>query len=60
MFPNETCSAALVESDMGTKVLLFVYQGPKVGWWTRFYDVKDEGPNQVPEDTVRKFADPQH
>lgn len=37
-----TCSAALVESDLGAKVLLFRYEGPTTGWWTRFYDASKE------------------
>jgi hypothetical protein len=32
------CSAALIESDLGTKVILFRYNN-KSSWWTRFYDV---------------------
>lgn len=57
---NATPSAALVESDLGMKVLLFQYLGQKAGWWTRFFDVKDAEPNRVPVDTARPLADPQH
>jgi hypothetical protein len=37
----ETFSAALVESDLGTKILLFKHEG-RNRWWTRFYDVPKE------------------
>jgi hypothetical protein len=37
----ESYSAALVESDLGTKILLFKHMGKK-WWWTRFYDVSHE------------------
>jgi hypothetical protein len=33
-------SAALIDSDLGKKIVLFQYQGPDVGWWTRVYDQK--------------------
>ena len=40
----DKCSAALIESDLGTKILrLFRYEGPAIGWWTRFYDVSATG-----------------
>lgn len=41
----ENCSAVLVNSDLGTKILLFRYEG-KTGWWTRFYDVSYKKTNQ--------------
>jgi hypothetical protein len=44
----ETYSAALVESDLGTKILLFRYEQTN-RWWTRFYDVPDEEPNNEPK-----------
>lgn len=30
--------AALIDSDFGKKIILFRYEGPKSGWWTRVYD----------------------
>ncbi len=36
----EKCSAAIIESDLGKKILLFKYE-EKLRWWTRFYDVPD-------------------
>ncbi len=40
--PN--CSAALIESDLGRKILLFRYEPhEKMSfWWTRFYDAPQE------------------
>ncbi len=37
---REEFHAALVDSDLGKKIVLFQYQGSTVGWWTRVYDVK--------------------
>jgi hypothetical protein len=31
-------TAALVQTDLGEKIVLFKYDGPKVGWWSRVYD----------------------
>ncbi len=41
----ENCSVALVESDLGTKIFLFRYEG-KTSWWTRFYDASDNKTKQ--------------
>ncbi|MCK5607448.1 hypothetical protein KAR91_36525 [Candidatus Pacearchaeota archaeon] len=30
--------AALIDSDLGKKIVLFQYKGTAVGWWTRVYD----------------------
>lgn len=30
-------SAALLDTHLGSKILLFRYQGPSAGWWSRFY-----------------------
>lgn len=37
----ENCSAALIESDLDVKVLLFKYEenSSSSTWWTRFYDI---------------------
>lgn len=32
--------AALVDSDLGKKIVLFRYTGSITGWWTRVYDQK--------------------
>jgi hypothetical protein len=37
--------AALIDSDLGTKILLFGHGGEAAGWWTRFYDVPDTDAN---------------
>ena len=42
---TETYSAALVQSDLGKKVFLFKPERNN-RWWTRFYDVEEEKPNQ--------------
>ena len=42
------CSAALIESDLGSKILLFKYEprDKTSFWWTRFYDApKEAEPN---------------
>ena len=47
---KETFSAALVESDLGAKILLF--RPERNGrWWTRFYDVPKKEQNQPVEGT---------
>ena len=33
-------SAILLDSDCGKKIILFRYEGERLGWWTRFYDAK--------------------
>ena len=33
-------NAALINSDLGRKVILFRYEGVQTGWWTRVYDAK--------------------
>ena len=43
---KETFSAALIESDMGTKILLFKPEKNN-RWWTRFYDVEKEKQNKA-------------
>ena len=40
--PN--CSAALLKTNLGQKILLFKYVG--TDWWTRFFDVPQNKPNQ--------------
>ena len=30
-------SAALIDSNLGPKIILFRYEGKAIGWWTRFY-----------------------
>jgi hypothetical protein len=30
--------AAVVETNSGRKILLYRYQGPTIGWWTRIYE----------------------
>jgi hypothetical protein len=32
--------AALVETDLGEKIVLFQYSNASIGWWTRVYDSK--------------------
>jgi hypothetical protein len=32
--------AALVETDLGEKIVLFQYGNTSTGWWTRVYDSK--------------------
>ncbi len=36
----EGYSVARCESDLGGKIVLFRYESPKVGWWTRVYDAR--------------------
>jgi len=38
----ENCSAALIESDLGKKVLLFKYKESSSQWWTRFFEIPEE------------------
>jgi hypothetical protein len=33
-------TAALVQTNVGKKIVFFAFQGPKVGWWSRVYDDK--------------------
>jgi hypothetical protein len=42
---TETYSAALVQSNLGKKIFLFKAERNS-RWWTRFYDVQEEKPNQ--------------
>lgn len=42
--PTKTYSAALVESDQGTQILLFWHEGK--GWLTRFFDVPQAAPSR--------------
>jgi hypothetical protein len=44
----ENYSAALVESDLGTKILLFKHEGNN-RWWTRFYAVPHDQHNDRPD-----------
>ena len=34
-------TATLIDSNLGQKIFLMRYNGPKVGWWTRFYDANE-------------------
>ena len=45
--------AAVVESDLGLKVLIFRYQGPRQGWWTRFFEAFD-----MPAEKYKATFDP--
>ncbi len=45
LLDTETYSAALVESDLGKKILLFKHERDN-HWWTRFYDVEQEKQNR--------------
>ena len=47
---TETFSAALLQTDLGTKILIFKPEGDD-RWWTRFYDVPREQPKQEPKAT---------
>lgn len=38
-YPPHHC-AALIDSDLGGKIVLFRYENPKIGWWSRVFDVK--------------------
>lgn len=31
-------TAAMVRTDLGEKIVMFKYDGPHVGWWSRIYD----------------------
>ena len=48
--------AALVECSSGKKILLFHFEGRLDDWWTRFYNVKDEGPNTPSQGSSQKLA----
>ena len=37
---SERYVAALVDSNVGQKVVLLRYSSPDIGWWTRVYDAK--------------------
>jgi hypothetical protein len=41
---ESNCSAALIDSNLGKKILLFSYRGER-GWWTHFYnaDIHESG-----------------
>ena len=41
------CSAALIDSNLGKKVLLFRYERPG-SWWTRFVDVTEKAEPSAP------------
>jgi hypothetical protein len=47
------CSAALVRSDLGTKILLFRYERhDKMSfWWARFYDAPEAEPDDAGDST---------
>jgi hypothetical protein len=57
------CSAALIESDLGTKILLFRHErDDKMSfWWTRFYDAPEakldgvRDPTNIEPQVVRKI-----
>ena len=51
--------AALVEGVSGKKILLFHCVSDD-RWWIRFFDVEDARPHEVPEETSREPAHPQH
>ena len=40
--------AALVDTDLGEKIVLFQYNNPSTGWWTRVYDSKQYADQGVP------------
>jgi hypothetical protein len=42
----QNCSAALIETDLGTKVLLFKYD-KNSSWWTRFFDIPIQNTHQA-------------
>ena len=46
----ETYSVALIQSDLGTKILIFKPEKNN-HWWTRFYDVPNDKPNQASDAT---------
>ena len=50
--PN--CSAALIDSDLGKKILLFRYEeNQKMSYWlTRFYDAPQEAESSLPANGV--------
>jgi len=50
---KETFSAALIKSDLGTKILLFKPEKNN-RWWTRFYDVEKEKQNKAGGDAVNR------
>jgi type II secretory pathway component GspD/PulD (secretin) len=37
---NDERTAALVQTNVGKKIVLFKYRGPAIGWWMRVYDAK--------------------
>jgi hypothetical protein len=39
------CTAVLVDSNLGTKILLFSYELNEL-WWSRWYDIPENKPNQ--------------
>ena len=41
------CSAALIDSDLGMKILLFGYGGVGVHWWIRRFDVPERATPSV-------------
>ena len=41
--------AALVETDLGEKVVLMQHQGRGVGWWSRVYDAERPKPAAAPD-----------
>ena len=40
--------AALVDTDLGEKIVLFQYSNPSTGWWTRVYDSKYPADQGIP------------
>jgi hypothetical protein len=36
--------ATVVETNLGRKILLYQYQGPSIGWWTRVYEENSPRP----------------
>jgi hypothetical protein len=53
-------SAALLQTDVGVKILVFYQLKGITGWWTRFYDVAPPAatqPSTTDQDALRKFVE---
>jgi hypothetical protein len=53
-------TAALLQTDAGTKILIFYRLKRPSGWWTRFYDVAPSAATQASttdQDALRKFVE---
>jgi hypothetical protein len=51
------CSAALLKTNIGEKILLFKYEGTL--WWSRFFDIPNNKPNQRLEPIASLQAHPE-